>query len=220
MRVRRWTKQLDIFQKKFLLVPINENLHWYLAVVWNPGAFLKPAVGDEKVETVHCSPNRGAAAAAAAENECRVLIFDSLAGRHPQVGKTLAAYLKKEAQAKLGREARDVSALKMVYAKVQPQLNFCDCGVFLLHYLNFMCRDPARVVKAVLVWLFSLFFERPKSDPLFSFFWDKTSLRRIWRCRSLERCLRFGICGPSCATRLKSSNTWQKKYSMGFLVFD
>ena len=35
--VRRWTKNVDIFTKDFLFVPINESLHWSLAVVCWPG---------------------------------------------------------------------------------------------------------------------------------------------------------------------------------------
>ncbi len=33
---------MDIFKKLFIFVPINESLHWYLAVVYNPGALLIP----------------------------------------------------------------------------------------------------------------------------------------------------------------------------------
>lgn len=38
--VRKWTAKLDIFSKKFLIVPINENLHWYLAIVYQPELIL------------------------------------------------------------------------------------------------------------------------------------------------------------------------------------
>ncbi|KNE64763.1 hypothetical protein AMAG_10110 [Allomyces macrogynus ATCC 38327] len=36
-RVKSWTKSVDLFSKKMVFVPINENLHWYLAVILNPG---------------------------------------------------------------------------------------------------------------------------------------------------------------------------------------
>ncbi|KAJ3367467.1 Sentrin-specific protease 6 [Allomyces arbusculus] len=35
--VKSWTKNVDLFEKKMVFVPINENLHWYLAVILNPG---------------------------------------------------------------------------------------------------------------------------------------------------------------------------------------
>ncbi|KAG8920183.1 hypothetical protein FRC00_010371 [Tulasnella sp. 408] len=38
--VKKWTAKVDIFRKKFIVVPINENLHWYLAIIYQPGASL------------------------------------------------------------------------------------------------------------------------------------------------------------------------------------
>ncbi|GMK57601.1 hypothetical protein CspeluHIS016_0404350 [Cutaneotrichosporon spelunceum] len=34
--VKRWTRKVDIFSKKFIIVPVNESYHWYLAVIFNP----------------------------------------------------------------------------------------------------------------------------------------------------------------------------------------
>lgn len=34
--MRTWTRQVDIFSKDFLLIPINENAHWFLAIVCFP----------------------------------------------------------------------------------------------------------------------------------------------------------------------------------------
>ena len=36
-RVRRWTKNVNIFEKEFVIVPINENSHWFVAVICYPG---------------------------------------------------------------------------------------------------------------------------------------------------------------------------------------
>ncbi|XP_078698709.1 uncharacterized protein LOC144926108 isoform X2 [Branchiostoma floridae x Branchiostoma belcheri] len=36
-RVKTWTRHVDLFSKDFVIVPINENAHWYLAVVCFPG---------------------------------------------------------------------------------------------------------------------------------------------------------------------------------------
>ena len=41
--VRKWTNKVDVFQKKFLVIPVNENLHWYMAVIYNPGVVLTDA---------------------------------------------------------------------------------------------------------------------------------------------------------------------------------
>ncbi len=40
-KMRRWTRRSgDIFSKKYIVVPINEEYHWYLALIVNPGSML------------------------------------------------------------------------------------------------------------------------------------------------------------------------------------
>ncbi|XP_056611005.1 sentrin-specific protease 7 isoform X2 [Triplophysa dalaica] len=36
-RVRTWTRHVDIFDKDFLFVPVNQESHWYLVVICFPG---------------------------------------------------------------------------------------------------------------------------------------------------------------------------------------
>eukprot|EP00043_Microstomoeca_roanoka_P012997 m.126838 g.126838 ORF g.126838 m.126838 type:complete len:109 (-) comp15644_c1_seq3:66-392(-) len=36
MSVRRWTKKVNLLQKDFLVVPINEDCHWYVAIICFP----------------------------------------------------------------------------------------------------------------------------------------------------------------------------------------
>ncbi|KAE8229387.1 hypothetical protein CF326_g5644, partial [Tilletia indica] len=49
--VRKWTSRVDIFDKDYLVVPINEHLHWYLAIIIRPRLILKrrpkPPSGEE-----------------------------------------------------------------------------------------------------------------------------------------------------------------------------
>ncbi|CAL1712532.1 unnamed protein product [Somion occarium] len=39
--VRKWTSKIDLFSKKYIIVPINEHLHWYLAIICNPEYILR-----------------------------------------------------------------------------------------------------------------------------------------------------------------------------------
>lgn len=34
--VAKWTRRIDVFAKKFLFVPICEDMHWTLAIICNP----------------------------------------------------------------------------------------------------------------------------------------------------------------------------------------
>ena len=58
--VQRWTKSVDLFAKEFVFVPINESLHWSLAIIHRPGAFLASLRNGER---------SAATAAAAAAHE-------------------------------------------------------------------------------------------------------------------------------------------------------
>ncbi|KIW99283.1 uncharacterized protein Z519_00946 [Cladophialophora bantiana CBS 173.52] len=45
--VSRWTKNINLFSRDFIVVPVNENFHWYLAIICNLPYFL----GDRKAKT-------------------------------------------------------------------------------------------------------------------------------------------------------------------------
>ncbi|XP_030760766.1 uncharacterized protein LOC115885866 isoform X2 [Sitophilus oryzae] len=36
-RVKNWTKKINLFEKDYIVVPINENAHWFLAIICFPG---------------------------------------------------------------------------------------------------------------------------------------------------------------------------------------
>ncbi|KAJ3182706.1 hypothetical protein HDU87_008045 [Geranomyces variabilis] len=48
-RVKKWTSKIDLFSKKYIFIPINENMHWYLALIYNPGALLEVDAEDTEV---------------------------------------------------------------------------------------------------------------------------------------------------------------------------
>ncbi|XP_050301894.1 uncharacterized protein LOC126740074 isoform X2 [Anthonomus grandis grandis] len=37
LRVKNWTKKVNLFEKDYVIIPINENSHWFLAIVCFPG---------------------------------------------------------------------------------------------------------------------------------------------------------------------------------------
>jgi sentrin-specific protease 7 len=50
-RVKEWTQNVNIFDKDFVLVPINENSHWYLIVICFPGMHGSDSVPDSELVT-------------------------------------------------------------------------------------------------------------------------------------------------------------------------
>lgn len=62
-QVRKWTKNVDLFEKQFLFVPINESEHWSLVVIAWPGkvAELMPTSGGsakKKKKATSTSPDQ------------------------------------------------------------------------------------------------------------------------------------------------------------------
>lgn len=61
--VKSWTRNVNIFEKDYLVIPINENLHWYLAIICKPSAILNEEMklslsDDEENEILNTEPVR------------------------------------------------------------------------------------------------------------------------------------------------------------------
>lgn len=42
--VKSWTTKIDLFNYDYVVIPVNENAHWYLAIISHPGELLVPDV--------------------------------------------------------------------------------------------------------------------------------------------------------------------------------
>ena len=54
--VERWTKSINIFNRDFVVVPVNENLHWYLVIICNLQNLVPPQNEDGDVLEVTPDP--------------------------------------------------------------------------------------------------------------------------------------------------------------------
>ncbi|KAM4522810.1 sentrin-specific protease 6 isoform 1-T1 [Odontesthes bonariensis] len=81
-RVKTWTRHVDLFQKDFIFVPINESAHWYLAVICFPG--LEGSVFEQNLQYQGPAPASSPAAELQSEenipDHCRPLSPDGLDG--------------------------------------------------------------------------------------------------------------------------------------------
>ncbi|RDL36391.1 uncharacterized protein BP5553_05743 [Venustampulla echinocandica] len=48
--VQRWTAKVDLFEKDYIVVPVCENLHWYVAIICNAPRLLNPEPDIEAVD--------------------------------------------------------------------------------------------------------------------------------------------------------------------------
>jgi len=130
--VSSWTakKNIDIFKKQFVFIPINESLHWSLCVVVNPGAITNEYVDEDDQSDDQTFP-------------C-ILFLDSLkAHRKARVANKVRNWLNHEAK-RLGKftelfQVRDPklfnkNTMEVIDPKVPYQDNSWDCGVFVCRY--------------------------------------------------------------------------------------
>jgi sentrin-specific protease 7 len=63
--VKKWTKQKDLFDIPYVVVPINENFHWYAAIICNlPSLKRKTAALDDRTSDAAATPSTSQQASA------------------------------------------------------------------------------------------------------------------------------------------------------------
>ncbi|CAK9292641.1 unnamed protein product [Gordionus sp. m RMFG-2023] len=151
--VKKWTKNIDIFRKEYIVIPINKDSHWFLAIICLP-----PNLRDSIENSYHYSRDKKL-------QNCTnppfrtiyVLIFDSLLKqRHRALSRYIRAYLNEEWNSKkftstlTTPDSNNVefqryknfkiifneSNLVCVYPKIAQQDNYHDCGLYLLKYFE------------------------------------------------------------------------------------
>ncbi|KAL8729781.1 MAG: hypothetical protein Q9166_004504 [cf. Caloplaca sp. 2 TL-2023] len=95
-----------------------------------------------------------------------ILTFDSFGTPHPPTVKVLKQYLHEEASDKRGHMEFDEKELQGVTAKQIPQQdNFCDCGLFLLGYMEKFFDNPREFIDKVMRKEWDVQRDWPKLDP-------------------------------------------------------
>ncbi|CAE6413706.1 unnamed protein product [Rhizoctonia solani] len=81
-----------------------------------------------------------------------ILILDSLGGKHPRTARILREYLQAEAQERRGKfvDIKDIRSsgglVEDKHLSVPVQPNWCDCGVYLLHYVEVFYANPLEII--------------------------------------------------------------------------
>ncbi|CAK1553593.1 unnamed protein product [Leptosia nina] len=57
-RVKTWTKNVNIFDKDFIVVPINENCHWFVAIICFPSLDGCRSMIDNRIVTIQASKRK------------------------------------------------------------------------------------------------------------------------------------------------------------------
>ena len=99
-------------------------------------------------------------------DEPAIITLDSLGLAHSPATRALKEYLQEEAKDKRGGMGLEVKKLRGTTAKGIPQQdNFCDCGLYLLGYLDKFIENPKEFVAKVLQREFDESRDWPKLQP-------------------------------------------------------
>ena len=142
--VRKWTQNVDIFEKDFIFIPINKDLHWSLIVIVRPN--LLKSIDDDDVENKESIDIEDPEFIDDIDDDespipC-ILHMDSLNpyGHSGELlAKTLRNYLQQEWNAKKGSKllcTKDTIPFHRCSAPKQE--NSFDCGVFVIKYVEFI----------------------------------------------------------------------------------
>ncbi|KAG0362420.1 hypothetical protein BG005_005686 [Podila minutissima] len=86
-----------------------------------------------------------------AEEKPYIICLDSLGRPHPSVFKVIRGYLEQELMAKkninIALTAKNIPGKHTSNSPLQH--NMCDCGVFLLHYVEVFLRHPVQMLDAI-----------------------------------------------------------------------
>lgn len=158
-RVKKWTRDVNIFEKDFVFFPIHQHLHWSLVILCHPsrvpmGNFLNIDDDDDGEEDLPLGE---------LPHAC-LLHLDSMSGGHrtTQVCVRLREYLAMEylrwkPESQVGEPQPGVAnllgftktGLESRRMKVPQQDNGCDCGLFVLSFIErFFVSLPKRLSKA------------------------------------------------------------------------
>ncbi|XP_010254528.1 PREDICTED: probable ubiquitin-like-specific protease 2B isoform X1 [Nelumbo nucifera] len=140
-RVHKWTRKINLFEKDYIFIPVNFNLHWSLIVICHPGEVVNFKDEDaNKSLKVPC-----------------ILHMDSIKGSHKGLKNLVQSYLWEEWKARQNESLEDASSkfinLRFIPLELPQQENSFDCGLFLLHYVELFLEEapvnfnPFRITK-------------------------------------------------------------------------
>lgn len=155
------TIPVNIFERTFSFIPINEHLHWYLALIYNPMGAIVASASSGPNEKSPEDPGNGSSSRAldlppshsqssAATSGAYVVIFDSLGSRHRRAAvEKIKAFICSEARLKMAVEV-EKRHIGTLYPRLPLQKNSTDCGCFLLEYVDKFLQQPSETMTSII----------------------------------------------------------------------
>ncbi|KIJ41629.1 hypothetical protein M422DRAFT_780231 [Sphaerobolus stellatus SS14] len=129
--VCKWSAHWNVFEQELIVVPVNEDFHWYIILILLPNSSFAP-------------PDLDPIGAPCAQ----IFSLDSLGGKQCEAHELIENWLQIVAKPKLS--GRQWITLDSRSLQVPKQPNFYDCGPFSIHNLGrFLMHYPDIVNLAI-----------------------------------------------------------------------
>ncbi|KAE9364632.1 cysteine proteinase, partial [Stipitochalara longipes BDJ] len=154
--VKKWTSKVDLLSKDYIIIPINEHAHWYVAIICNapkllPGAEAMNSSQSQDADTTKKSRRKsGPPPRKHNPKEFRIITLDSLGGSHTVTCSNLKDYLVMEIKDKKNIDIERPGSIGTTAKGIPMQNNYYDCGLFLLSYVEMFLKSPDEFISGIL----------------------------------------------------------------------
>lgn len=139
--IRRWLSKVDLMAHDAIVIPINENLHWYCCIIRGLPKLLKVAL------RMRMPPYLDPDYATLKSFPCEVHIIDSLRHQHPDIKVPLRRVISDYCVEHHGVPI-PTSLIKFLHAYVPQQRNFNDCGLHVIFNVQKWLQDSKACERA------------------------------------------------------------------------
>lgn len=138
--IKRWLNKIDLMTYDSIILPINEHLHWFCAVIKSMPQLVEAA----RAYHARYGPNpedEETGKRPKVEAVVEVFVFDSLKQTHSNIGEPLRIMIDEYCKDKYG-VLIPPELIKVQSARVPKQKNFNDCGIHVIYNVRKWLSDP------------------------------------------------------------------------------
>lgn len=141
--LKKWTRDIDIFSKDFIIMPLVKDSHWFLIIL----CYIGNIINEER----SLEPSNDSAVSSSTKNKPTIIVMDSLNLARQDISKAIFLYLSFELKEKRGLSIQIGSHLfRELYPKVPQQQNTYDCGLFVLQYIEQFLKQPEGIYYSII----------------------------------------------------------------------
>lgn len=142
--IKRWLNKIDLMKYPYVIIPINENLHWYCCVVKGLPELLSRATKlKERMNEMDGFDFKSSEEVIKEVFRVEIFIFDSLSQKHSNIHYPLKKFIIDYCKDKYDLEITK-DQFRTINARVPKQNNFNDCGIHVIYNVRKLLSDATQ----------------------------------------------------------------------------